>query len=176
MFKKQAEKAALSPKSISLATPISGRTKEDDREKEGEKSGDKEQWPGNPSQAATWGPHSVKSYSEPSRPLSRDGCSASISPLSEWEYLLRLCVCVCVCVCVLVTQSCLTPCDPLDYSSSGSSVHRISLIKYWSGLPFPSPGDLPYPGNRTQISCTTGRFFIVWATREAPNQSLSVVL
>ena len=43
MFKKQAEKAALSPKSISLATPISGRTKEDDREKEGEKSGDKEQ-------------------------------------------------------------------------------------------------------------------------------------
>ena len=40
MANKQAEKAALSPRSISLATPISGRTKEDDREG-GEKSGTK---------------------------------------------------------------------------------------------------------------------------------------
>ena len=30
-------------------------------------------------------------------------------------------VCVCLCVCVLVTQSCLTLCDPKDLS--GSSVH-----------------------------------------------------
>jgi len=28
----------------------------------------------------------------------------------------------------------------------GSSVHRIFHAKYWSGLPFPSPGYLPYPG------------------------------
>ena len=41
MFKKQAEKAALSPRSISLATPISGRTKEDDREKGGRSRGTK---------------------------------------------------------------------------------------------------------------------------------------
>ena len=34
-------------------------------------------------------------------------------------------VCVCVCVCVLVTQSCLTLCDPMDCSPSGSSVHGI---------------------------------------------------
>ena len=30
-----------------------------------------------------------------------------------------------VCVCVLVTQSCLTPCDPKDCSLPGSSVHGI---------------------------------------------------
>ena len=29
----------------------------------------------------------------------------------------------------------------------GSSVHRISQQEYWSGLPFPSPGDLPQPGS-----------------------------
>ena len=28
----------------------------------------------------------------------------------------------------------------------GSSVHGISQAEYWSGLPFPSPGDLPNPG------------------------------
>ena len=93
----------------------------------------------------------------------------------------------------LVAQSCLTLCDPMDYSPPGSSVHgilqagilewvampssRTFIIRsdqllshvrlfatlwtvalqapppmgffrqeYWSGLPFPSPGDLSDPG------------------------------
>ena len=33
-----------------------------------------------------------------------------------------------------------------DYSPPGSSVHGFSKQEYWSGLPFPSPGDLPDPG------------------------------
>ena len=33
--------------------------------------------------------------------------------------------CVCVCVCVLVTQLCLTLCNPMDCNSLGSSVHGI---------------------------------------------------
>ena len=37
----------------------------------------------------------------------------------------RASVCVCVCVCVWVAQSCLTLCDPMDCSPSGSSVHGI---------------------------------------------------
>ena len=58
------------------------------------------------------------------------------------------CVCVCVCararVCMCaVTQSCLNPCNPIDCSSLGSSVHGIF---YWNELPFPTPGHLPYPG------------------------------
>ena len=48
--------------------------------------------------------------------------------------------------CCLVTKSCPTLCDPMDYSLTGSSVHGISLKEYWSGLPFPSPGDFPNPG------------------------------
>ena len=35
-------------------------------------------------------------------------------------------------------------CDPMDCSMPGSSVHGISQQEDWSGLPFPSPGDL-YP-------------------------------
>ena len=42
---------------------------------------------------------------------------------------VRMCVCVCVCLCVLVTQSCLTLCDPMDCSPPGSSVHGIFKAK-----------------------------------------------
>ena len=45
-----------------------------------------------------------------------------------------------------VAQSCLTLCDPMDCSLPGSPVHGIFRQQYWSGLPFPSPGDLPNPG------------------------------
>ena len=34
----------------------------------------------------------------------------------------------------------------MDYSPPGSSVHGFPRQEYWSGLPFPSPGDLPDPG------------------------------
>ena len=45
-----------------------------------------------------------------------------------------------------VTQSCPTLCDPIDCGLSGSSVHGFFQQECWSGLPFPSPGDLPDPG------------------------------
>ena len=55
---------------------------------------------------------------------------------------------------VLVAQLCLTLCDPMDCSPPGSSVMEFSRQEYWSGLPFPSPGDLPdlgiKPGSRIE--------------------------
>ena len=42
---------------------------------------------------------------------------------------------------VKVTQLCPTLCESVDYTVRG-----ISRPEYWSGLPFPSPGDLPNPG------------------------------
>ena len=45
-----------------------------------------------------------------------------------------------------IAQSCPTLCNPMDCSLSGSSVHGIFQQECWSGLPFPSPGDLPDPG------------------------------
>ena len=47
---------------------------------------------------------------------------------------------------VLVTQSCLTLCDPVDCSPPGSSVHRIlqARVLEWVAIPFSR--DLPNPG------------------------------
>ena len=42
-------------------------------------------------------------------------------------------------------QSCPTLCDLMDYSLPGSLSMGFSRQEYWSGLPFPSPGDLPHP-------------------------------
>ena len=48
---------------------------------------------------------------------------------------------------VLAAQSRLTLCNPTDYSLTGSSLSmEFSRQEYWSGLSFPSPGDLPDPG------------------------------
>ena len=44
-----------------------------------------------------------------------------------------------------VAQSCPTLCDPMDCSLPGFSAMGFSRQEYWSGLPFPSPGDLPDP-------------------------------
>ena len=47
---------------------------------------------------------------------------------------------------VLVTQSCLTLCNPMDSSLPGSSVHGILQARILEWIAFPSPGDLPNPG------------------------------
>jgi len=49
-------------------------------------------------------------------------------------------VCMVVCVSqVLVSQSCLTLCDPTDCSPTGSSVHGIFQARILEWVPFPSP-------------------------------------
>ena len=50
-----------------------------------------------------------------------------------------------VCMHAESLQLCLTFCNPMDHNPLGSSIHGI-LQAYWSGLPCPSPGDLPDPG------------------------------
>ena len=43
-------------------------------------------------------------------------------------------------------QSCLTLCDPMDCSHQTPLSMASPRREYWSGLPFPSPGDFPDPG------------------------------
>ena len=44
---------------------------------------------------------------------------------------------------------------------------RFSRKEYCSGLPFPSPGDLPWPRDQTHVSCIGRLILYHWATREA---------
>ena len=45
---------------------------------------------------------------------------------------------------------------------------KFSRQEYWSGLPFPPPGDLPDPGiEPTSLTSPALAFFTIWATREA---------
>ena len=55
---------------------------------------------------------------------------------------------------MLVALSCLTFCDPMDCSLSGSSVYGILQARqeYWSGLPFSSSKDFPDPGIKPRSS------------------------
>ena len=45
----------------------------------------------------------------------------------------------------------------------------FSRQEYWSGLPFPSPGDLPQPGIEPMSLASPGRFF----TTEPPGKPSS---
>ena len=54
-------------------------------------------------------------------------------------------VSVCVCVCVY-TQLRLTLCNPVDHNPQAPLSVGFPRLEYWSGLPFPSLGDLPNLG------------------------------
>ena len=67
------------------------------------------------------------------------------------------CVCVCVCTCVL---SCIrffaTPWTVAWHSPLSM---EISRQEYWTGLPFPTPEDLPDPEIEPTSLALAGRFF-----------------
>ena len=48
--------------------------------------------------------------------------------------------------CCLVTKLCLTLCDPMDYSPSGSSAHGISQARILEWVAISFSMDLPNPG------------------------------
>ena len=69
-------------------------------------------------------------------------------------------------VIVLVILSCLTLCNPMDYSPPGSSVHGIlqARILEWIAIPFSRGSSWPRGWNR--ISCTASGIFTIGGTRE----------
>ena len=68
---------------------------------------------------------------------------------------------------VLVTWLCPTLWDPMDFSPPGSTVNGIfqARILEWEAIPF-SRG-FSQLRDWIQVSCIAGRFFTIWATREA---------
>ena len=67
------------------------------------------------------------------------------------------------CKSVLVSQSCLTLCDPMYCSPPGSSVHGIFQARILEWVLFPSPGDFPHLGIEPGV-CR--QILYHWATRE----------
>ena len=63
---------------------------------------------------------------------------------------------------VEVAQSCLTLCNPVDYT-----VHGILQARILEWVAFPFSGGSSQPRDRTQVSRIAGRFFTSWATGEA---------
>ena len=57
-----------------------------------------------------------------------------------------VCVCVCVCVCAKLLLSRPTLSIPWTVACQAPLSMGFSRQEYWSGLPFPSPGDLLNPG------------------------------
>ena len=70
----------------------------------------------------------------------------------------------CFIISVLVTESCLTLCDLMDYSPPGSSVHGIlqARIMEWIAIPFSRESSWSW--YQSQVSCIAGRFFTIWET------------
>ena len=68
---------------------------------------------------------------------------------------------------VLGAQSWLTLCNPMDRSPPGFSIHGILQAKIleWAAISF-SWGS-SRPRGWTWVFCIAGRFFTIWATREA---------
>ena len=67
-----------------------------------------------------------------------------------------------------VAQSCPTPCDPVDCSPPGFSVHGSLQVRIleWVAISF-SRGS-SRPRDQTWVSCIAGGFFTIWTTRETP--------
>ena len=68
---------------------------------------------------------------------------------------------------VFVTQLYPTFCNPMDYSQPGSSVHGILQARILEYVAISFSRESSQPRGWTHISCLAGRFFTIWATREA---------
>ena len=66
-------------------------------------------------------------------------------------------------------QSNLTLCDPVDCTRQAPLSMEFSRQEYWSGLPFPTPADLPDPGIEP-ISLASPALVGGFFTTELPGQ------
>ena len=78
---------------------------------------------------------------------------------------LPICVCVCVYQSLSHVQFFVT--HGL-YSLPGFSVHGVLQARTLLWVAIALSRGSSQPRDRTQVSCIAGRFFIIWATREAP--------
>ena len=73
-------------------------------------------------------------------------------------------------VCMYQLLSCIQLCNPTDYSLPGSSVHGILQARILEWVCHFLLQGSSWPRDWTRVSCIAGRFFTMWATREANSQ------
>ena len=87
-----------------------------------------------------------------------------------YKTCVHMCVCVCVCVCVCMyvklfshVQLFVTPWNVACWAPLSMG---FSWQEYWTGFPFPSPGDLPYLEIKPTSSCIGRQILYHWASWE----------
>ena len=68
--------------------------------------------------------------------------------------------------CCLVAKLCPTLCDPWTVARQAPLSMGFSRQEYWSGFPFPFPGDLPDSGIKP--GSPSGKFFTAEPPRKLP--------
>ena len=61
-------------------------------------------------------------------------------------------------------------CDPMDYNPPDSLSMGFARQEYWSGLPFPCPGDLSDPGMEPASPALAGGFFSIEPPGKSPSR------
>ena len=79
---------------------------------------------------------------------------------------VSVCVCLCVSVCVCSLSGTWLFATPWTVACQAPLSLGFPRQEYWSGLPFPSPGDLPCPGIKPASPSLAGGFF----TTEPPGK------
>ena len=83
-------------------------------------------------------------------------CQCSSIPTTDSQYLFSCSIAICMLLSACgpcFAQSCLTLWDPWDWVASQAPLSMgFFRQEYWSGLPFPPPGDLPNPGIKPESS------------------------
>ena len=93
------------------------------------------------------------------------------------HYLSALYTVVCICqsqppgssCCCLAVPVVSDSVWPTDCSPPGSSVHKILQTWILQRVAMPSSRVSSQPWDQTRAYCNAGRFFIIWASREAPS-------
>ena len=67
-------------------------------------------------------------------------------------------------------------CDPMTVACQAPLSMRFSRQEYWSGLPIPSPRDLPNPGIKPESPALAGGFFITVPPRKQPKNNNNYML